>query len=43
MIQTRFEDDLVGEPENFNDDLPLQLSDLIETSLFDKLIDATNF
>ena len=42
-IQRRFEDEKYGQPKDFNDDLPLQLSELLDTELFEKLLDAKNF
>ena len=43
MIQARFGEGNFGDPEYFNDDLPLQLSDLLDMELFSKLMDAKNF
>jgi len=43
LIENRFSDKKFGTPKDFNDDLPLQLTELLDTELFEKLLDAKNF
>jgi len=43
IIANRFKDKKFGVPSEFNDDLPLQLSELLDTEMFEKLLDAKNF
>ena len=35
IIEEKFEEKKFGLPVNFNDDLPLQLSELLDTELFE--------
>jgi len=43
LVNQRFNDGLYGTPEHFNDDIPLQLSTLLDKEMFAKLLKAKNF
>ena len=44
MIKQRFESDAsCGSPEDFSDDLPLQLQDLLKKIIFENLLNAPKF
>ena len=42
-IENKFTSNLYGRPQDFNDDLPLQLQDFLDTEIFEKLLEAKNF
>ena len=43
MVKTKFENQEYGKPEDFNDDMPRQLSALLDKEMFEKLLKAKNF